>query len=122
MQEPEPTDDTPPPAFTYVRPRPHPNQDCEVERMISIEPISLRKGAWRHSDGVLSDLRHVDKKLGTIIFFGVITALLFYLFWRSEKSMPMAAIYTSSSLCIIAITFSLALGIDLFGAIGGGIM
>lgn len=90
--------------------------------MITIEPTSLRRGGWKHSEGIVSDLRHIDTKLGTLLFFGAITAVLFYLFYRTQRSMMGATIYTSSSVCMLAISFSTIFGIDLFGSLGASLM
>lgn len=107
-----------PPVLYYVRPRPPPSQDCEVEKMITIEPISLRKGRLKYSDGILSDLRHIDPRLGTLIFFAILTGILFFLFMRTYKSAISASLYTASAVSSIAAVFSI-FGVDLLGAIGG---
>lgn len=102
---------------TYVRHIPQ-AQNCEPEKMITIESISLRRGGWRNTDGFLNDLRHIDSNLGTLIFYGVVTAVLFYLYWKSTKSMTIASLYTTSSLCVIALSFGAIFGLDFFGALG----
>lgn len=106
-----------PPPFVYVR-RPCPDDQCSIEKMITIEAVSLRRGGWRHSDGVLADLRHIDPKLGILLFFGVVAAALFFFFWRAYRSMPEAAMYSASGFLMVATTFSLLFGVDFFGAVG----
>lgn len=88
--------------------------------MITIEAVSLRKGGWRrHSETILSDLRHLDPKVGTVIFFAVVTAVMFYMYFSRSRTIVSSAISTASSVGILAVVFSLAFGIDLVGAIGG---
>lgn len=105
------------PPIHYVRYIP-PSQDCEAEKMVTIEPISLRRGGWRNSGTVLSDLRHVDPKLGIIIFYAVIAALLFFLYWKRFQSLAAASLYTTSSVTMFAVALHAAFGIDFFTAVG----
>lgn len=109
------------PQFTYVRPI---NQDknCDIEKMITIEAVSLRKGGWRHNDRILSDLRHLDPKLATVIFFAILSGVIFFIFWRRCKSIPMTSLYTTYTMGIMAVVFSALLGIDFFTAVGAHIM
>lgn len=114
------TTDEPVVLPTYVRHVP-PRINCEAEKMVKIETVSLRKGGWRNTEGFLNDLRHVDPKIGTLVFYGVITAVLFYLFWKKTKSMSMSSLYTTSALTMIALTFGAIFGIDFFSAVGAAL-
>ncbi len=105
----------------YVR-RVPPSQDCEAEKMITIEPVSLRRGGWRNTDGFLNDLRHMDPKVGVVVFFGILAAVMFYLYWKTYKSLGIATIYTTSSLALLSLSLSAAFGIDFFGAVGAAFM
>lgn len=90
---------------------------CTPEDMITIETVSLRKGGWRNTEGFLSDLRHLDKNLAIVIFFAIITAILFLVFYKVYKSTIAAGLYTTSGVTVIAILFSM-IGIDLFSSLG----
>lgn len=113
----------PPPASSssYVRRKP-PSQDCAAEGMITIEPVSLRRGSWRHSDGYLNSLRRLDPQIAVVIFYGVLTAMMFYLYWNKYKSIAMASLYTTSSLVILAVSLATVFGIDFLGAMGGAVL
>ncbi len=109
-----------PEAFTYVRRKP-PSQDCEAEKMITIEPISLRRGGWRHM-GISSTLRHIDPQIGVVIFYAVMTSVIFFLYWRKYKSLLSASIYTTSSITMLGMSFAAAFGIDPLAALGSTIL
>lgn len=118
----EETDSVAEMAEAYARRRTPPaERNCVAEKMVTIEAVSLRRGGWRNTEGFLNDLRHLDPNIGVLIFYGVITAMLFYLFWKTTKSMSIAAMYTTSGLSIIALTFGALFGIDFFAAIGASV-
>jgi cbb3-type cytochrome oxidase subunit 3 len=106
--------------FTYVRRIP-PSQNCQAEEMITIEPISLRRGGWRKTEGALNNIRHMDPKFGTVVFFGVVTAVMFFLYWKKYNSITASALYTTSSLTLLAVALSASLGIDFLSAVGANI-
>lgn len=99
-----------------------PSQNCEIEKMVTIETVSLRKGGWRNTDGFLNDLRHIDPQAGVLIFYGSLTAVMFYLYWRKLRSLSTSTLYTTSSLAMIALSLSAAFGIDFFGAVGAAFL
>lgn len=106
---------------SYIRRKP-PSQDCTAEQMITIETVSLRKGGWRNTEGFLNDLRHMDPNVGVMIFFGAMTAIIFFMYLKKYRSILMSSVYTTSSVALLALALSATLGIDFFGALGVLIM
>lgn len=107
----------PSPQSTYIRYKP-PAQDCEPEKMVTIEPVYLGR---KHAS-VLSNIRHMDPKIGVVVFYGVVTAVTFFLYWRACKNISMASLYTTSSVAMLALSLSAAFGIDFFSAVGAAFM
>lgn len=110
-------ENVPPAQSSYIRYKP-PSQDCEPEKMVTIEPVYLGR---KHAS-ILSDIRHMDPKIGVVIFYGVITAVTFFLYYRTTKNISTASLYTTSSVAMLALSLSAAFGIDFFSAVGAAFM